>query len=158
MSHKAAVFIVDALESHSKPYEIRHLEFAGINLGELGIRRICELLCTNPHLKLVVIGTVSDPALKIIAESIPSFVGVQTLSFEYPVEKKWSKENMNAFIEAFKENEVLMDVKVEGENAKGFVKELQFHAQHNRKKAELSKYLDLTQKMGSTEKIFECVT
>eukprot|EP00826_Nyctotherus_ovalis_P065631 TRINITY_DN9651_c0_g1_i1.p4 TRINITY_DN9651_c0_g1~~TRINITY_DN9651_c0_g1_i1.p4 ORF type:complete len:159 (-),score=57.65 TRINITY_DN9651_c0_g1_i1:357-833(-) len=158
MTHKAAAFIVDALESCSGPYSIQHLEFAGTDLGELGVRRVCELLCANPHLKFVALGSVSDPALKIIAESMPNFVGVQTLCFECPQEKKWSKESINAFTTAFKHNEILMEIKIEEDNAKGFTKELKFYAQQNRKKAELNKYLDETQKTPSTEKIFASVT
>ena len=38
MTQKAAVFIADALVSHSDPYPIFHLEFNGISLGGAGIR------------------------------------------------------------------------------------------------------------------------
>lgn len=157
MTHKAAAFVADALEFHGDAYCMQHLEFAGTELGELGVRRVCEVLCANPHLKFVALGSVSDSALQVIAESMPNFVGVQTLCFECPQEKKWSKESMNAFTAAFKNNEVLMEVKIEGNNAKGFTKELQFHAQQNRKKTELKKYLKETQSAQSTEKLFASV-
>ena len=38
MTYKTAVFIVDGLQSSPTPYPIAHLDFAGINLGELGVR------------------------------------------------------------------------------------------------------------------------
>ena len=154
MSHKTAVFLAEAIESHEIPYPIQCIELAGIDLGDLGIRRISELLCTNPELKMIMIGPVSDAGLKIMAEHMPNFLGLQTLCFECAPETKWNKETMAAFIGSFKKNEVLMDVKVEGENAKGFVKELEYHALENRKKANMKNHFDISM---VAEKIFACV-
>jgi len=159
MTYKTAVCLAEALESHKTAYPIQFLEFAGIDVGELGMRRLCELLTKNDQIKMLVAGIVKGNALLILAEHVENFVGLQTLHFEEPntEHNNWDKKTLNEFITGFRKSEVLLDVKVEPTHNKEFPKEINFYAELNRKNAELKKHLEESNDPENSEKFFSSI-
>ncbi len=159
ITHKTAVFIADALESHAEDYPMLHLEFAGIDLGTLGLRRLCELFCKNGQTKLAILGRVGDAELRVLGEFVERFVGLQTLQFEEKSDDRWSKAAMDLFVAGFRKSESLLDVKVglADEKNKSFANELRFYGEANRKKAELKEHLDKDDDVQLVEKQFSSI-
>ena len=160
MTHKAGVFIAEALEIHSPSYPMEVIDFEGIDLGDLGIRRLCEMLSVNSEIKMLAAGIVSQSALLILAEYADKFAGLQALSFEEPKDEcsKWNKEGMHKFVEGFRKSDVLLDVRANCSEANAtFVSEILFCAEQNRKRAELKRHLEESQDFENSEHLFSCI-
>lgn len=173
ISYKTAVFISEALKSYPKSYPITNLEFAGIDLEELGIRQLCELLTANNEIKMIVLGKIDDLSLKLLGENISKFPGVQTIRFEESDKSKWSQDSMNIFIQGLKASDVVLDVKVdlieqsswkqEGSilgkllKTEKFVKEIQYYAEMNRKKNQSKQKIHEWNEKQGADKEFEYI-
>lgn len=172
ITYKTAEFIAECLKSHAKTYPILHLEFAGCDLGELGIRQLCELLEQNDSIKLIDFGKVEDKGLKLLGDYASKFIAIETIQFQESEKGKWSKDSMNNFIQGLKNSDVILDVKVELiDNAswksdtktqdkiqnEKFVKEIQFYAEINRKKLESKKHIEEWSNAQIVDKQFECI-
>jgi hypothetical protein len=108
---------------------------------------------------MLVLGKVTEGALKILGEYASKFIGLETLFFEECKDDRWSKESKALFVESFRKSEVLLDAKVtliDNTNAT-FVKELKFYAEENRKKGLLKTYLEGNADSLAIEKQFACI-